>query len=558
MMKKGFFILFLAILFVFSSCSGDDPVEEEEISDNSQENSGISDDSGNQESSDTSLPDPDASDNENSEKNDDGSNSKPDDDKTNDDGTDDNGQATGDDDASTDSNGDSDEPQSDDDTDSGSGTTDDTDQTDGDTDDPDDDTDADADTADPDEDTDVDTGADSGEDELTVVLPYNGDPVKKKNWLTLETKINRIDVLLMIDLYSSMFAAHQNLKDNVESAIIDGIRAKIPDSAFGLVKFGTVEKNVYTLAQPVTMNPISVLNKIEDIVEADENEQEQITGFRTYHGLALWEAASGEADSEYLILCKDNFTCNDNNPQYRTININPVDCSGAEGCIGGACFRENSMPVFVMASSRKFNNFTRAIDATRPKKDEWRENANGNTYTLEKTADKAAKKMKEINAKFIGVSYKTTDPDNGFTTVAKGTASQDTAATPNYFNISVEDGDSEFSSKIAEAVKNLTENIKLVIKAKSKHVENEYGVADTTQFIQSSNPDLKDPTEKTVKAGTQLVIDPITFKNTIHQNTTCEPHTFKVTVEATGEGLVLDTREITIIVPGKDCSTDAH
>ena len=554
MMKKGFFILFLAILFVFSSCGGDDPVEEEEINDNSQENSGISDDSGNQESSDTSLPDPDASDNENSEKNDDGSNSKPDDDKTNDDGTDDNGQATGDDDGTTDSNGDTDEPQSDDDADSGNGTTDDTDQTDGDTDDPADDTDADADTADPDEDTDVDTGADSGEedpDNLTVTLPYGGAPVDKT--ITLDTKINKIDVLLMVDLSPSMSAVHNNLQANnnlegeLKNLIVKNIRAKIPDSAFGFVKFGTVKNNAYELVQPITTDENNFRNAINTLVTVATDSPS-----RTYHGLALWRAASGEEVRESILLCKDNYSCSPST--QKPIVIDPVVCNEQnEGSIGGACFREKSMPVFVMASSQKFNDFLRPKNSG-DSKDEWKEtDAYGNHYVKgEKTAAEAAKKMKEINAKFIGVSYKTTDPDNGFTTVAKGTVSQDTAATN--FNISVEDGDSEFSSKIAEAVKNLTENIKMTVTASLKHVENSYGVADTTKFVKSFYPNTPQP----VKAGTPLILNPITFENKDYDNPDCEPHTFKVTLEATGEGLILDTREITVIVPGKDCSSEAH
>ena len=535
-MKKRFFILFLAILFVFSSCSGDDPVEEEEISDNSQENSGISDDSGNQESSDTSLPDPDASDNENSEKNDDGSNSKPDDDKTNDDGTDDNGQATGDDDASTDSNGDSDEPQSDDDTDSGSGTTDDTDQTDGDTDDPDDDTDADADTADPDEDTDVDTGADSGEedpDNLTVTLPYDGVPVDKT--ITLNTKINKIDVLLMVDLSGMISAAHNNLKANVKTAIIDKILEKTPDSAFGVVTFGTIEQgNAYNLAQPITKYANDIKNAINGIKEVT-------SGSRTYHGLALWEAASGEADYEHIVYEKYY-----QNTETRKINIPAVNCNGQLGNIGGACFRSNAMPVFVMMTAKKFSSLTYNTDDNFG---EWKEN------TEKKTKPEAVKKMNAIHAKFIGVPVNGTAPKNDFEYIATQTKSQDTAEPANYFNIidPVGADDETFSAKIAEQVNFLTENIRLDVTANFGHKDNEYDVADTTQFVVSFFPKAA----QKLKTGDNASFD-ITFENKIHENTTCEPHTFKVTLEATGEGLILDTREITIIVPGKDCSTDAH
>lgn len=383
-----------------------------------------------------------------------------------------------------------------------------------------------------------DTDQDSGEEpedeyDFEVVLPYNGASADKT--IDFGTTVRKIDVLLMVELYSSMSAAHDNLKANVKTAIIDGIREKIPDSAFGLVTLGVVEAgNAYNLVQPITTDPNDVRNAVDGITKIT-------SGTRTYHGLALWEAASGEEDKEYLILCDNNAVCN---ATYKTINIGAADCTGQIGNRGGACFRDNSMPVFVMASTQTFNNFLRKKN-NGDYYDEWRESVNGNTYTLEKTAVKAAAKMSEINAKFIGVSYKTTNPANGFKSVAGNTLSQDTAG--NNFNISVNADDETFSAQIAEAVKNLTDNIKLDVKAQFKHAGNNYGVENTTQFVKSIYPEAG----KTVKAGETASFD-VTFENTIHENNDCEPHNFRITVEAKGEGLVLDSRKIKVIVPGKE------
>ena len=529
-MKTRFLFLFFALFLVAASCSGSDPLPENEIDEDLLQDS---------ENSDNSLPDPTTSEegndadavksddkDENDKINDsDSNNSSSDADETASDDAD----SVDDDDDSSDSQSDSDDNSTNDSGDSvNDSDDDDTNPTDNDTD-----------TADSTSDADTDVDTDSGEADLTVILPFGDAPVDKT--IKLDTKITKIDVLLMVDLYSSMSAAHDNLKANVKTVIIDGIRAKIPDSAFGLVTLGVVEAGTaYNLAQPITTDTNSIRNAVDGIAKVT-------SGTRTYHGLALWEAASGEEDKEYLILCDNNAVCN---AKYKTINISPVDCSGQIGNMGGACFRNNAMPVFVMASSQKFNNFTR-------KKfnddycDEWRESVNGNAYTLEKTAVKAAAKMNEINAKFIGVSYKTSNPADGFKTVAKNTASQDTADSANGFNISVEDGDSDFSAKIAEQVNFLTENIRLDVIAKFGHKDNEYGISDTTQFVKSFYPEAA----QKLKAGTEASLD-ITFKNDFYENNDSKPHVFRITVEAEGEGLVLDSRSIKIVVPCKNCDSE--
>ena len=383
------------------------------------------------------------------------------------------------------------------------------------------DTAADTDTNDTGADTDTndtDSDTDSGEEDLTIELPY-GSTVDKK--ITLSTKINKIDVLLMVDRSGLMSAAHNNLKANVKTAIFDAIREKIADPAFGLVKLGVVENgDAYELAQYITKDPNDLKNAVDTISSATN-------GSETYHNLALWEAATGEANTETIVYA---------NPKSAKNAIAAADCSGQEGSRGGACFRENAMPVFIMMTNEKF----------------WEKSKLGSNWSTGsyKTNSIVNDSMNAINAKFIGVYVETnssTNPAQDFERIAKATDS--IKAADSYFNTSVSADSTDFSAKIAEQVNSLTENILLKVKADIKHVDNEYGVADTTKFVKSfypSNP-------QTVKAGTPLILDTITFENKDYDNPDCEPHNFKVTVEVTGEGLVLDSREITVVVPGKDC-----
>lgn len=471
-MKIRYSLLFLVIFLVFSSCGGDDPITAtENTGENGSENNDDPENNGGSENNDNSLPD------------------IPSDEETDDSDAGDNGSAHGDDADSTDSADDPDDPQSDDDGDSGSGTTD---------------------------DTDTESGEES--DELTIELPYNAPAVDKT--ITLNTKINKIDVLLMVDRSGLMATAHANLKANVKTAILDAIRAKIADTAFGLVKLGVVENgDAYELSQYITTDDNKIRNAVDTISSATN-------GSETYHNLALWEAATGEANTETIVYA---------NPKSAKNEIAAADCSEQEGSIGGACFRENSMPVFVMMTNDKFLIQSKL-------------GTNWSTGSY-KTNSMVNDRMNAINAKFIGVYVETnssTDPAQDFERIAKATDS--IKAADSYFNTSVSADSADFSAKIAEQVNSLTENILLKVNAGFKHAGNEYGVKNTADFVKSFYP----AAAQTLKTGTPASVD-ITFENKIHENTTCDPHKFHIAVEATGEGLVLDSRTITVVVPGKDC-----
>ncbi len=515
-MKLKFLLPFFALIFILSC--GDDPDDfvpndDDSIYETQDDDNNLPDaeNSGNGEQNDSENSDTEADTGDDSGTNGDSDNTTTDNETTSDDAEttpDNDTDTTPDDDTDTtpddaDSTDDSGDPQTDDDADS----------------------DADSDTVDNDADTesgddDSDSGSDTDEeDELEVILPYNGGTVDKT--MNFNTKINKIDVLLLVDVgHTSMSTAHDSLKANKDS-LIDGIRAKIPDSAFGLVNFGLFGENVYDLALPVTTDKNNFKNKIDTIAT-------KTTGLKRYHTHALWEAASGEADTEQVAY-KNSI----GETSYISINIPAVNCNEQEGTTGGACFRDNSMPVFVMATNSAFN------DLTYDNFGEWKAGE-------KKTKPKAVEKMNEINAKFIGFSLATLSTSNlpedlGY--ISKNTDS----LTLSNENFVISETSENWATKIPEAVTNLTENIKLDVQAQFKHVDNGYGVENTVQFKKSIYPEAG----KTVKAGDTASFD-ITFENTIHENNDCEPHIFYITVEAAGEGLVLDSRSIKVVVPGKE------
>lgn len=354
------------------------------------------------------------------------------------------------------------------------------------------------------------------EDAFYVLLPYNGEPVVQH--LKFSTDIQKVDVLILVDLSGSMIDEHTNLKNGIKNTIIDGVRNEIPDSAFGLVKFGTLQDDPYILSQPITMNADAVKSAVDGITDCNGSDE--------YHTHALWEAACGEGDYEDIKTSNMFGTCTATT-QHSDFTVAPVNCSGQLGSIGGACFRDEALPIFIMASDEGFtdDDFCGWKDGSR------------------KNRDMAIEKMNAINAKFIGLDSGSSMSD--FNYISDGTGSNDGAGTR--FNFSVNADGSGFSNAIVDAVIALTNNIQIDITTKVKHVPNAYGVEDTSKFVKSISPE----SFPDVKPGQQVTFD-VTFENTFYQNKSYDSQVFTATISVLGDGAFLDTRDVVIVVPGAD------
>lgn len=354
------------------------------------------------------------------------------------------------------------------------------------------------------------------EDTFYVLLPYNGEPVVQH--LKFSTDIQKVDVLIMVDLSGSMMDEHANLKNGIKNTIIDGVRSEIPDSAFGLVKFGTLQDDPYILAQPITMNADAVKSAVDGITDCNGSDE--------YHTHALWEAACGEGDYEDIKTSNMFGTCTATT-QHSDFTVAPVNCSGQLGSIGGACFRDEALPIFIMASDEGFTDDDFCG---------WKEGSR-------KNRDMAIEKMNAINAKFIGLDSGSSMSD--FNYISDGTGSNDGAGTR--FNFSVNADGTGFSNAIVDAVIALTNNIQIDITTKVKHVPNEFGVEDTTKFVKSVSPE----SFPNVKPGQEVTFD-VTFENTFYKNESYESKVFTATISVLGDGAFLDMRDVVIVVPGRD------
>ncbi len=349
-----------------------------------------------------------------------------------------------------------------------------------------------------------DPNDDIPDDAYYYVLPYNDPAVQ--DTLDFSTDIKSADIMIMVDLSGSMTGEHANLKTGINNTVITGIKAQIPDSAFGLAKFGTLEDQPYALAQGITADVATVQNAVNGITDVGGSSE------AAYE--ALYQATTGAGGS---------FTIDDGCGGSSTGTI-PASTPG---------WRTESLPIIIMCTDESLQDYD----------------------GLHHPADAYAA-MNAINAKFIGVDSGGAVAMAQFETISDNTGSVD--ANGNGFNYEISSDGSGLSTQIVDAVVALAKGIQIDVNTILKSVPNPESV-DTTQFVKAVVPNTADPvdgfeTKDTttffkVKPGTKVIFD-VTFENTVYDNQSSETKLFIANINVMGAGTLLDTREVFILVPG--------
>jgi hypothetical protein len=352
-----------------------------------------------------------------------------------------------------------------------------------------------------------------------VILPFDA-PEHEFRDLEFGTEITRADVLIMVDLSGSMLEEHANLKTGINDVIIDGITAVMPDAAFGLVKFGTWEDETYSVAQAITTDAAAVETAVNAIASCGGSEEAHA---ETLYQAATGEGFEGEACLEWFLgICMDSVS----------IDLPPASCPAET--VGGACFRADAMPIFIMLSDEDFET--------------WDFESGAPHYSPEAIAA-----MNGIGAKFIGLDSGNAMDD--FEEIAFGTGSTDGVDS---FNFTINADGTGVSDQVVEAVVDLTENVQLDVTTNRESVANELAV-DTTQFIKAIIPLSASPADQVDSMDTTTFygVDPgtlvtfnVDFHNDIFEPETPEATLFEATIHVVDTAVVLSSRQVYIIVPG--------
>ncbi|MGI6393724.1 MAG: hypothetical protein ACOX2F_03160 [bacterium] len=367
------------------------------------------------------------------------------------------------------------------------------------------------------------------EGKFYIILPYN-KPEHEIKPLNFSTDITKADILFMIDLSASMAGEIQNLKDGINSTLIPDIQSKIPDVGFGISTFEDYddfpEDYGNRIIQPITTDTNLLKNKINSVNYLEN------TGWEP-HMSAIYFAATGDARG----------------------TTPKMDCTLHEGSIGGACFRPGAMPIFIMMTDEAFE-----VEYSKYK-------VGGSDWIYVSTND-AINALNSIKGKFIGIDSWNNPPEacpaDDLKTVSIGTGSVDVFGEPFYYLIN--SNGTGLSSNVAIGIQQLASDVPMLVNTGQESISNPESV-DVTKFIKSIKPikrlaygtTIHCPSECTdiafenVTPGTTVTFD-VDFHNDFYEPKTTDSTAFRAVINVYGEGSLVDTREVYIIVPGKEAT----
>ncbi|HSA33116.1 MAG TPA: hypothetical protein P5077_05265 [bacterium] len=390
------------------------------------------------------------------------------------------------------------------------------------------------------------------EGKFYVVLPYQ-EP-EQDDVLKFSTQIKKVDLVITLDLSGSMSYARDNLKTGINTTVVPGVAAAVPDPAFGLSSFAGIEDAAFFLNQPVTKDANAMTTAVENLGGAGGGKVEA-----QYEN--LYQIATGTGFNGELLEVSLDFSewVEDWYEHYADVIIPAVDCTGQLGSIGGACFRPAALPIVMMITDENLydiNDDWVSDGGVLRIRYKWRNSKDQGHYASEVIAAMNAKKAKFIGVVGEGVGDLLFDITEQYEEIADGTGSKGTNG--QYFIFQTGYSGNGLSSEIAAAVKELVENIAMDVSTTRASVANPYSI-DTTQFIVDIIPSYSDPADSyaskdtttfyQVKPGINIFFD-VTFKNEVFEPTTTENTLFRAHIQVLGEGALLDERDVFIIVPG--------
>ncbi len=383
-----------------------------------------------------------------------------------------------------------------------------------------------------------------------VVLPYKSqEPVNRT--LTFSTKIEAIDVVVLLDNSGSMSDEIRELRSEIKTKIIDAIKNKFSDNpnfvSFALAAVHYTEEQ----AVPATIDASPVEDKLSSF---------DAGGGTELHVDTLYHVSTGEAFSSWVRPCF-NGTCGQMMGMQlpdEEINWNKADCSGKLGDVGALCLRKKSMPIFIMITDEPFQQCPPESMLQNFDDCAWR-----NGSPVGHTFEEAIGVRNGIGAKFIGIDSSFSDEgkmrhaaEDDFTKTSESTGSLDKDG--NNFNSHTKSPDgSGMSDQIAKAIVDLTTFIDMDVTtgAMSDWTCGEHSAAE---FVKSSTTIEADPPDGvsgqdahtffSVKQGTDVTFD-VEFYNDFCINDTSQPALYEAHVTVLGNGSFLSERLVHVIVP---------
>ncbi|MEZ4410832.1 MAG: hypothetical protein R3A52_30775 [Polyangiales bacterium] len=421
------------------------------------------------------------------------------------------------------------------------------------------------------------------ENSLYVVLPYYAPGTtgpREIREFTFSTRIRQADVMLLVDNSASMEPTIANLRMNLQTVVVPGLRAAIPDVHIGVASFdampdgrdgrpGVVGSYIgdYTLwvRQRVTADTMAAqaafdaMNTIsQDTMgrflggDAPECQVEAMYELLEGTGARGYEARTVSGMPSPALLSVRN--ARDVNGNGWVPAVDPAeDCPGVEGAFGWGCFETGRVPIMVLFSDADWWDGPTAPMSL--------QSDHGHRYF------EVARSLLDRGAYFVGIDVSSAG-NRGYTyanstRLALATRTLNAAGTPVVFGPATSGGLDRTATNIVDAIRVLANETRqdITTRTQADAMETRLPMGRTTaDFIQSVTPvsgtppaptgfERLDATTFYNVAPTTQVVFRVTFYNDFLQGTDAA-RVFQATISVRGRaGSEVDRRPVFIVVP---------
>ena len=395
-----------------------------------------------------------------------------------------------------------------------------------------------------------------------VVLPFEA-PEDVTRTLTFSTKIDAIDVMIVLDISGSMSDEISAVSEGIKTQIVDKIATEFSQenfAAFGISHVSWGGTSNY-MRQKITFET----DKVKNAVDLGIDEMGMGVGANELHSEALYQASIGEEFHGKALFCLFG-NCGGGMIPDATIDILKADCSNDIGDIGGSCFRKKSMPIFILITDEEHADCDPdgiKVMAECIWENTFPNQMNGHSF------EEAGTVMSAIGGKFIGINTwneYTADnppeknvginPQTDMEFLAQKTASLDGDGKPFIYQTTTPTGEG-MPEQIGQAIIDLTSWIDMDVETGKMSNEDCNGQT-AADFVISSKTIAADPPEGvsgqdedtffSVTQGTEVTFD-VHFYNDFCENAGDDYIEFKAEVTVLGNGSYLSSRLVHVIVP---------
>lgn len=192
----------------------------------------------------------------------------------------------------------------------------------------------------------VDGAVDAGApvEPVCIPVPPDGGPVQAA--LTLPVSLAVVDLVFLLDASGSMDDEIENIRTRLRTRVVPGVRAAIPDAAFGVAllgefpvsPYGPPEVEPYRLRTPITRDLSQVESALSNTPSWGNYDEPEA------QVEAMYQVATGEGLAPFI----------------------PPSLGCPSGGSGGVCFRPEALPVILLITDAPFHDGPPGVSPVAP------------------------------------------------------------------------------------------------------------------------------------------------------------------------------------------------